>query len=219
MIDSMHLISLVGVGFALGSRHAFEPDHLVAVSTLATRPGGFRGALWLGTAWGFGHTMSLGAALLALIALDLHLPSSVSHLAELGVALLLVILGVATLRSLMKPSEASEETGEEEAEGKAPRTTSHSFGFGLIHGLAGSGTLLVLIAATAATAAEKLAFFVPFGVGTIGGMLFVSASTCGLTHLAGGNRPGWPRRLQIVAAWASITVGCWLGIETLGWLG
>ena len=212
MIDSMHLISLVGVGFALGSRHAFEPDHLVAVSTLAARPGGLRGALWLGTAWGFGHTMSLGVVLLALVALDVRLPDSVSHLAELGVAALLVVLGVVTLRSLARQPQTPV------PEARAPRSTHHSFGFGLIHGLAGSGTLLVLIAATAATAAEKLAFFIPFGVGTIGGMLFVSAGTCGLAYLARERQAGWPRRLQVVAASASIAIGCWLALETSGWL-
>ena len=221
MIDSMHLLSLVGVGFMLGSRHAFEPDHLVAVSTLATRPGGLRGALWLGTAWGFGHTMSLGAVLLALIALDLRLPSSVSHLAELGVAALLIVLGVATLIGLRRQSESESPKTETAKTGAAEqpttRGTHHSFGFGLIHGLAGSGTLLVLIAATAATAAEKLAFFIPFGVGTIGGMLVVSASTCGLAALA-AERADWPRRLQAFAACASIAIGCWLGLETAGWI-
>ncbi|MEM9554042.1 MAG: HupE/UreJ family protein [Acidobacteriota bacterium] len=212
MIESMHVVSLLGVGFVLGTRHAFEPDHLVAVSTLATRPGGLRGALWLGTAWGFGHTMSLGVALLLLVALDLRLPSSVSHAAELGVAVLLIGLGALTLwaqRRGWQEADASQHT---------PRTTHHSFGFGLIHGLAGSGTLLVLIAATAATGAEKLAFFVPFGLGTIGGMLVVSAATCGLTHLAGERRQDWPRRLQTLAACASVVIGCWLGLETVGWL-
>lgn len=212
MIDSMHLLSLVGAGFALGSRHAFEPDHLVAVSTLATRPGGLRRALWLGTAWGFGHTISLGIVLLGLVALDLRLPSAVSHLAELCVAVLLVDLGIVTLRRLQSADPV------ETPEDRAPRGSHHSFGFGLIHGLAGSGALLVLIAATAATAAEKVAFFLPFGVGTIGGMLVVSATTCGVAHLARERRADWPRRLQAVAACASVAIGCWLALETTGWV-
>ena len=89
--------TLVGVGFLLGFRHAFEPDHLAAVSTLATRQGTVRDAMRLGAAWGVGHTATVGVVALILIAADLRLPSAFQPAAELVVAALLVGLGVTVL--------------------------------------------------------------------------------------------------------------------------
>ena len=210
MIDPVQLATLLGVGFALGLRHAFEPDHLAAVSTLATRPGGVRGALWLGTAWGVGHTVSFGLALGLLVLLDLRVPESVNHAAELGVAALLVLLGVLTVRAQLRAGDEEEPAEEVPASG---RTTGHSFGFGLVHGLAGSGTLVVLVLATAASGTEKLAYLLLFGLGTVGGMLIVSLVTSGAVSAAGAR---WSRHLRLAAAAASMLIGCWLGAQTLG---
>lgn len=211
MIDPMHLTTLTGLGFVVGFRHAFEPDHLAAVSTLATRPGGLQQALWLGTAWGVGHTLSFGATLLMLAVLDVRLPPTLHSVAELGVAGLLVFLGLTTLWTLFGQPSADGDPAPAPA-----RTTRHSFGFGLIHGLAGSGALVVLLAATATTQAEQLAYFLPFGVGTIGGMLVVSVVTCGLAGLAVRRSGSGVFRLRLAAAALSIVIGCWLGLETTG---
>src|SRR5258705_1054879 len=70
------IVAVLAIGGLLGLRHAFEPDHLAAVSTLATRPGGRR--LWsaarLGLVWGLGHTVTVGAVALLIIALGVQLP-------------------------------------------------------------------------------------------------------------------------------------------------
>src|SRR6266496_102733 len=85
---------IVAVGGVLGVRHAFEPDHLAAVSTLATRPAA---RLWsaarLGLVWGLGHTVTVGAVALLIIALGVRLPDRFWPAAELLVAALLVLLG------------------------------------------------------------------------------------------------------------------------------
>src|SRR5256885_13260227 len=72
---SPSLPAVVAVSMALGVRHAFEPDHLAAVSTLATRSGRALQAAWLGLAWGLGHTASVAVVALLLIAGGLTLPA------------------------------------------------------------------------------------------------------------------------------------------------
>ncbi|MEM8961730.1 MAG: HupE/UreJ family protein [Acidobacteriota bacterium] len=205
-MDPVHLSSLIGGGFVVGFRHAFEPDHLAAVSNLATRPSGLRGALWLGTAWGVGHTLSFGIVLLLLVALDIHLPDAFHHIAEFGVAGFLILLGIITLR----PKDPAV------AEPQKNHTTHHSFGFGVIHGFAGSGTLVVLLAATAANGAEQLAYLLTFGVGSVGGMMLVTAITCGLAGIA--TQRQYTSVVRIAAAMLSIGAGCWLGLELTGLL-
>ncbi|MGH7568331.1 MAG: urease accessory protein [Gemmatimonadales bacterium] len=105
------LFAAAGIGFILGLRHACEPDHLAAVSTLATRQGGGGGGgagegsgggkrsrlgdgVRLGMAWGIGHTLTVGFVATGVVALGLRFPASLSSAAELFVALLLVLLGL-----------------------------------------------------------------------------------------------------------------------------
>lgn len=208
----LDLLTLGGAGFLLGFRHAFEADHLAAVTTLSTRQTGFAGAARLGALWGVGHTLAVGAAILLLSLANFELPEFVNRGAEVAVAVLLVGLGAWTLRRLAR-------TGDEPAHGhshaRPARGPWQSFGFGLVHGLAGSGSVIVLLAATAATGREKLASFLPFGVGTVLGMLLVSVAVSQLSQAAGGHSPRWQRWIETTAAVASIVVGCWLGWETL----
>src|SRR5437667_11383451 len=90
------IVAVVAVGGLLGLRPAFEPDHLAAVSALATRPGGRR--LWsaarLGLVWGLGHTVTVGAVALLVLVLGVQLPARLWPTAELVVAALLILLGL-----------------------------------------------------------------------------------------------------------------------------
>ncbi len=216
----LELLSLGGAGFVLGFRHAFEPDHLAAVSTLATRQGGWRDAARLGVAWGLGHTLTVGLAVLLLALLDLRLPAAFHLSAELGVAMLLVVLGGSTLWAYRKrrdrAAHAHSHGSVHRPDPTALRDARQSFGFGLAHGLAGSGSILVLLAATAATQGERLASFLPFGLGTVGGMLLVSLLVSRVSGAAAGRGPRWAASLRLAAALASIAVGLWLGWGTLG---
>src|SRR5207247_2130844 len=100
------IVAVLTIGGLLGLRHAFEPDHLAAVSTLATRPGGRR--LWsagrLGLIWGLGHTVTVGAVALLIIALGVRLPAGLWLAGErLGAGLLLPLgtLGVSLTLSVV----------------------------------------------------------------------------------------------------------------------
>src|SRR3989442_13792794 len=77
------LVAPTGIGLLLGLRHAFEPDHLAAVSTLATRQGRLGDACRLGLAWALGHTASLGAVALLIIAGGLHPPARLAPAPDL----------------------------------------------------------------------------------------------------------------------------------------
>jgi len=89
------IVAVLAIGGTLGPPACLEPDHLAAVSTLATRPGGRRlwGAARLGLIWGLGHTVTVGAVALLIIALGVRLPAGLWPAAELLVAALLILLG------------------------------------------------------------------------------------------------------------------------------
>src|SRR2546427_9530010 len=92
------IVAVLAIGGLLGFRHAFEPDHLAAVSTLATRPAA---RLWsaarLGLIWGLGHTVTVGAVALLIIVLGVRLPDRFWPAAELLVAGLLILLGAVVI--------------------------------------------------------------------------------------------------------------------------
>src|SRR4051812_1928672 len=97
--------TLTGIilGLALGMRHALEPDHLTAVSTLVVEHHSVRKGVWLGLCWGLGHTAALLAVAGVLALLGARMPQRLADTFELGVALMLVGLG---LRSIARAKAA-----------------------------------------------------------------------------------------------------------------
>jgi hypothetical protein len=222
------LFALAGLGLLLGFRHAFEPDHLAAVSTLATRQGRLLDACRLGLAWALGHTASVGVVVGAIVLFGLKLPDRLWPAADFLVALLLIALGGSVivryargrwhLHAHSHATGVAEPTGphlhlHSHAHGEAhghqhvPGDARRSLGFGLLHGLAGSAAILVLLVAAAPTRAAQLAYFVAFACGTMIGMLVVSCSLASLVRLASGRGAHWARVLHVGSALASIGVG------------
>ena len=183
------LATLTGwlLGLLLGMRHALEPDHLTAVSTLVAENRSPRRGVLLGACWGVGHTVALLVVAVVLAALQAKMPERLADCFELAVAFMLVFLGV---RSLVRGARA----------GKlgVAHTHTHRFGahthrapadhvhvghwtfarrslvVGLIHGLAGSGALTVVVAAELPTTAARLAYIALFGLGSVMGMAALS---------------------------------------------
>ncbi len=87
-----------GIGFVLGVRHALDPDHVVAVSTIASEQRTVVRSSMVGAFWGLGHALSLMCASAAVLALKLEIGTAIGRRLEAGVAVMLVILGVAAIR-------------------------------------------------------------------------------------------------------------------------
>jgi high-affinity nickel permease len=190
------LTALTGgvAGLVLGLRHALEPDHLAAVSTMvAERPGARRG-LRLGAAWGVGHTAALLAVGATLALLEISLPERIGELFELFVAAMLVVLGV---RAIVRRQRAA----------VAPvRVERRSLVVGLIHGLAGSGALTALVMASLPTTAQRLGYIALFGLGSIVGMALLSSLA------------GWPlERLRGRLRWLSVAAGAVAAAVGVAW--
>ncbi|MHB8420454.1 MAG: HoxN/HupN/NixA family nickel/cobalt transporter [Myxococcales bacterium] len=180
-------LAFIAFGFALGLRHAFEPDHLAAVSTLVA--GGRRrasAAAFLGALWGLGHTLAILALGGTLLVLRVRLPDRTQALLELAVAGMLVLLGG---RGLWRAFRLTRATGGPHAHGGLV----HSHGgdpahfhlgpfalgvrpllVGLVHGLAGTGALTSLVMAELPTAASALVYLATFGLGSLLGMACVT---------------------------------------------
>jgi ABC-type nickel/cobalt efflux system permease component RcnA len=186
------IISLLALGFVLGLKHAIEADHLAAVSTIASE----RKSLWsstlVGALWGVGHTISLLIAGIVVIVLHFQINDRTSLALEFGVGLMLVGLGVNTLRKLAKGGRLHVHVHEhgghlhahphihEKAQHDEPhshhglRFSARPLLIGMVHGLAGSAALMLLILATISSAMVGLLYVVVFGIGSIGGMMLMS---------------------------------------------
>ena len=187
--------SFVGLllGFAVGARHALDPDHLAAVSVLsADAPGARRGAL-LGAIWGVGHAAALLGTGVVLAALAAELPPALGDAFELGVAAMLILLGARALSRAVRaggdgPAHLHAHTRLQHRHAGPPahvhlarRTLAlRPLAVGLVHGLAGSGALTALVLARLPSTGLRFAYTALFSAGSIAGM-------CALSGLA-----GWP---------------------------
>ena len=151
------LLVALGVAFLLGLRHATDPDHVVAVTSLvAADGGGVRGATGLGIWWGLGHAGTLLAVGLPLIALKGELPPWLERGAETAVGVVIVLLAVRVIYRWRRPAHTHR-----------IRSRRQAFGIGLLHGLAGTGAVVVLLIAAMPgrfEAAAALAVFAPMSV-------------------------------------------------------
>jgi ABC-type nickel/cobalt efflux system permease component RcnA len=183
------LLVALGIAFVLGLRHASDPDHLVAVTSLvAADDGGTRGATRLGAWWGLGHAATLVLLGVPLIAFKSELPAWLESGAEKAVGVVIILLA---LRVTWKWARGHYRAGRHEHPNGAAltqrrahrhlrrgevanahrhhavRTPRQAFGIGLLHGLAGTGAVVVLLLAALPTrleAALSLAVFAPMSV-------------------------------------------------------
>lgn len=219
---NLGILSIVGVGFLVGFRHAFEPDHLAAVTTLASRDRGLSHAARLGVAWGIGHTASVAVVALALIVLGVHVPTGFYRLAELGVALLLIALGVSSLvaearrhrQALGVPHAHAHQAHTPHSHDASIRTVARSLWFGIAHGLAGSGAVVVLLVAASSSRPAQFGYLAAFGVGTMAGMSVVSLLTGAVSAMAAARNGRVAQRIRVGAALASSLAGVMLGWRT-----
>jgi hypothetical protein len=218
----IELMTSSGLGSLLGMRHALEPDHLAAVSTLVTGERSAWKAAFLGMCWGLGHTLTLVAAGAVLVILRAEMPARLSDVFELGVALMLIGLGLraiylAARQGLAGPVHVHHHGAIVHVHRGAPAhihigawtLARRPLLVGAIHGLAGSGALTALVLATLPSTAARLTYMAVFGLG----------STLGMAALSG--LLGWPLaragRHRKLARGVSLAVGCVSTLLGLAW--
>jgi hypothetical protein len=208
------------LGFVLGLRHALDVDHLAAVSTIVSRHRSLWRSSLVGAAWGLGHTVSLVAVAVGVIGLHAEIPPFVGRLLELGVAGMLVVLGVNLLRGVVGRTlhvhvHLHEGHRHVHPHGHAHAGGDHDHGpsgrrpflVGLVHGLAGSAGLMLAVAATIPTPGLALAYVGVFGLGSIGGMALMSALLAIPALVTTERFAGADRWLRLGAAAASVAIG------------
>lgn len=223
------LISVVMLGFFLGMRHATDPDHVIAVTTIVSRQRSMGHAALIGALWGVGHTITIFLVGSAIIFFGVVIPPRLGLSMELSVGLMLILLGVLNLSGMMRwitenftPAAASlgDSQGHSHAHAHGDfihthphrhdpvqsdsKSHGHSenanpvsrmdrnferwFGqlgvyqavrplvVGLVHGLAGSAAVALLVLTTIRVPLWAALYLLVFGVGTVAGMMLITAA-------------------------------------------
>ncbi|WP_027416386.1 sulfite exporter TauE/SafE family protein [Aneurinibacillus terranovensis] len=180
------LLSVLAIGFLLGVKHAIEPDHVIAVSTIASQSKRLWRSSLAGVFWGIGHTTTLFIVGLILIFMKGEIPDKWAMSLEFLVGIMLVYLGVTSILSFKNiHSHEHKHNGELHKHFHSHKHDSEhrhkhqhkdifyikSMLVGLIHGLAGSAAMVLLTMSTVKSAWEGAVYILVFGVGTVIGML------------------------------------------------
>jgi hypothetical protein len=197
-------------------RHACEPDHLLAVSTLVSGERRAGRATGLGLSWGVGHTLSLFVVGSILAAVHVQLPARVSDVFQFGVSLMLIGLGGRAMYAAWDQGR----TGSSHAHSHGALTHQHRGAtdhvhlgrwalarrpllVGIVHGLAGSGTLTALVMANLSTVFAQIAYIAVFGVG----------STLAMTALS--SCAGWPLARFVRRPMTATVLWCLSGVASI----
>jgi high-affinity nickel-transport protein len=180
----------------LGMRHATDPDHIVAVTTIVTRERSVVKAAGIGAIWGLGHTITLllvGGAIIAFkVALDARLGLSL----ELCVAIMLIVLGVLNIFDVRTKACAP--------------SASRPFLVGVVHGLAGSAAAALLIVPLIDDPRWAALYLLTFGFGTIVGMAIITLTIAAPSLLAAAHLPSLQRSLRVASGAVSLLFGLYL---------
>lgn len=181
--------SVLLLGFGLGLHHAIEADHLAAVTAIVSEKKNIFTASLVGGLWGIGHTISLFIVALIVVFLKLQISESVESKLEGVVGIMLVALGLNAIYKLVKSDRMH---AHEHAHGAVTHTHLHTHNdesetaeshhrlsprsvlVGMVHGLAGSAALMLMIVPLIPSTVVALLYIVIFGVGSIAGMMAMS---------------------------------------------
>jgi ABC-type nickel/cobalt efflux system permease component RcnA len=235
------LLTTAGLGFVLGLRHALDPDHLVAVSTLVSERGGGRRTSLIGGFWGLGHAVTLLAGSAAVLALKLSVSDAVAGGLETIVAVMLVALGVRSLRAALRDTRVHAHRHAHDgydhvhlhahAAGHPHAEAVHDhrhlfegglrpFAVGLMHGLAGSAAVALMAVGAARTVGEGLLYAGMLGLGALVAMLALTVLFSLPLDRVRKRFDTFQRAVQLAAGLASAGLGLWMfgvhAAETLG---
>jgi High-affinity nickel-transport protein len=228
-------LAILAIGFLLGMRHATDPDHVIAVSTIVSRERSLTKAGLIGILWGLGHTVTITAVGAAIILFGLVIPARVGLTMEFCVGMMLMLLGILNLTGMMNwislrfspahPPVTGEHAHIHVHEGKMhlhrhthepggehhrasldpPRWIQRGFAgmgvyhalrpffVGIVHGLAGSAAIALLVLSTIQGARWGVLYLLIFGLGTVIGMMLITAAIAVPFSMA-GYRFAWLNR-------------------------
>jgi high-affinity nickel permease len=168
--------SVMALGFVLGLRHATEADHLAAISTIVSERRSLLSSLVVGGLWGCGHTLALMIAGVGVLLLRYQMTDRLAHVLELGVGIMLVLLGVNVLRTLAHSGASHRHDRAAFASPSDSGTwlAARPLLIGMVHGLAGSAPLLLLALTVVSSALAAFFYMAVFGVGSMIGMALMS---------------------------------------------
>ncbi|MBI4019752.1 MAG: urease accessory protein UreH [Candidatus Aenigmarchaeota archaeon] len=222
--DLFGLGAILAFGFLLGIRHAFDADHIAAVATIATGGSGFRKQSLIGASWGLGHTIALMAVGMGIIFLGLSIPAGVAAFFEFLVGIVLIALGLPAVTAFLRSRSHSHLHSHGKArhahmhshEGTQAHTHHHkSILVGMLHGLAGSAALMLLVLATIRPPFEAFIYIMVFGAGSVIGMFFVTTALGAAISAASSRAENMVVRIRFLAGSVSILVGFILIFELL----
>jgi len=246
-------LSIIAVGFFLGMRHATDPDHVIAVTTIVSRQRNLLRAALTGIVWGIGHTLTIFVVGSAIILFDVVIPARIGLSMEFSVGLMLIVLGAMNIASFMRTARTIAPAAQESdvvhshphvhgdfvhshAHGHAPETHSHShqtpltwldriFGriglyqqlrplvIGIVHGLAGSAAVALLILTTIRNPYWAMVYLLVFGAGTVGGMMLITMSIASAFKFFGGRNEKFSHWLGFASGLLSLAFGLFLAYQ------
>ncbi|MDQ3196408.1 MAG: urease accessory protein [Pseudomonadota bacterium] len=227
----MTSLSILVIGFLLGLRHATDADHLAAVATLATRQSSLAQTMKQGVAWGIGHTLTLMLFGGVVLALGTAIPERMAQALELGVGLMLVVLGADVLRRLLRRRihfhlhshdngiahvHAHSHSGEG-AHKVSPHRHAHrekpplrALAIGIMHGMAGSAALVLLSLGAVQSPALGLLYIALFGIGSIAGMALLSVAIAIPLRLSAGHLAWLHNSMTALIGGATCALGAFM---------
>ena len=170
------------LGFILGIRHSTDPDHIVAVSTIVSRNRSLRNGAMIGAVWGMGHTLTIFVVGSAIILFRITIPARIGLGMEFLVALMLILLGVLNLSGLMPRLRARFFNAAPDRKlgsaltGASRSVLLRSLAVGIVHGLAGSAAVALLVLAAIHSPGWAICYLLVFGAGTIAGMMLMTSA-------------------------------------------
>ena len=237
----LNLFSIIVIGFFLGMRHATDPDHVIAVTTIVSRQRSVGRAALIGAFWGLGHTVTSFAVGTAIILFNVVIPARLGLSMELSVSIMLIALGLWNLASFLRSapgaavnlhaagavhSHAGGGLVHAHLPGKSslaaldrPSARTGLYQYfrplmvGIVHGLAGSAAVALLILATIRNPTWAIVYLLIFGIGTIAGMMVITLSLASAFRLVGDRFARFNRRLALVSGLISVGFGFFLAYE------
>lgn len=190
------MFSVLLLGLLFGMRHALDADHVAAVASLATRSVSVGETVRLGMAWGLGHTATLFAIGSGVLLFDVMMPERLAQGLEFAVGAMLVLLGGDVLRRMIRDrvhfhvhrhgprahfhahahGDQAEHSTASHEHVHPPALPWRAVLAGLVHGMAGSAALMLLVLGTSPSVGFGLLYIALFGLGAMAGMAVLSCA-------------------------------------------